>query len=141
MSEKPNWMSDRDWFVKKLSQTSHIDEEIVSKVIRHQFESVVQATQKVKRVEISGIGTLIWNDGSAQKKLDRMNAQIGAFREKIAANPDGADAQRWSDIIDSMLVKRQMLINRINVLETKLRRLEKQPGAKKGAKESNKQDS
>lgn len=141
MSEKPNWMSDRDWFVKKLSQSNSLDEEIVSKVIRHQFESVVQATQRVKRVEISGIGTLIWNDGSAQKKLDRMNAQIGAFRDKIAANPDGADAQRWSDIIDSMLVKRQMLINRINELETNLRRLEEQPGAKKGVKESDKQGS
>lgn len=126
MSEKPNWMSDRDWFVKKLSQSNSLDEEIVSKVIRHQFESAVQATQRVKRVEISGIGTLIWNDGSAQKKLDRMNAQIAAFRDKIAANPDGADAQRWSDIIDSMLVKRQMLINRIYELDANLRGLEKQ---------------
>lgn len=138
MSEKPNWMSDRDWFVKKLSQTNQIDEEIVSKVIRHQFESVVQATQRVKRVEISGMGTLIWNDGSAQKKLDRMNAQIGAFREKIVANPDGADAQRWSDIIDSMLVKRQMLINRIYELDANLRGLEKQPDSKERVKTGDK---
>lgn len=125
MKEKPNWMPHRDWFVKKLSEQINVNEEVVKKVIKHQFDSVVNATQKNRRVEISGFGILIWHDPKALRKIERMDGQIAAYREKIANNPDGEDAKRWSDIIDEILVKRKMLMNRINELDENLRGVEK----------------
>jgi dynactin complex subunit len=85
-------------------------------------------------VEISGWGTLRWNDEAAQKKLDTMDAQIRAIRNKIATSDSEAKIQKWNDVIDEMLLKRKILINRINELNADLRRLEKQSVSRRKTK-------
>ena len=126
MEEKLSSMSHRDWFVKRLAKQLNIDINVVDEVIKHQFDSVINATQKHKIVEISGWGTLKWSDEAAQKKLDTMDAQIRAIRNKIADSQSAIKSQKWNDVIDEMLLKRKILINRINELNADLRGLEKQ---------------
>jgi len=126
MKEKPNSMSHRDWFVRKLAESLQVNMNVVDEVIKHQFDSVINATQKYKTVEISGIGTLRWSDKAAQKKLDTMDAQIRAIRNKIADSQSDVKSEKWDGVIDEMLLKRKILINRINELNADLRGLEKQ---------------
>ena len=126
MKEKPNSMSHRDWFVRKLAESLQVNVNVVDEVIKHQFDSVINATQKYKTVEISGIGTLRWSDKAAQKKLDTMDAQIRAIRNKIADSQSDVKSEKWDGVIDEMLLKRKILINRINELNADLRGLEKQ---------------
>ena len=134
MEEKLSSMSHRDWFVKRLAKQLNIDISIVDEVIKHQFDSVINATQKHKIVEISGWGTLKWSDEAAQKKLDTMDAQIRAIRNKIADSQSDIKTQKWNDVIDEMLLKRKILINRINELNADLRRLEKQSVSRRKTK-------
>jgi nucleoid DNA-binding protein len=134
MEQKPNSMSHRDWFVKQLAKKLDINFDIVDEVIKHQFESVVSATQRNKSVEISGLGTLKWNDKAAQRKLDSMDRQIRNIRNKIASSESDVKIQKWNDDIDEMLLKRKILINRINELNSDLRRLEKQAASRRKTK-------
>jgi nucleoid DNA-binding protein len=134
MEQKPNSMSHRDWFVKQLAKKLDINSDVVDEVIKHQFESVVSATQKNKSVEISGWGTLKWNDKAAQRRLDSMDGQIRAIRNKIASSESDVKIQKWNDDIDEMLLKRKILINRINELNSDLRRLEKQAASRRKTK-------
>lgn len=130
MKEKPNSMSHRDWFVRKLAEVLQVNMNVVDEVVKHQFDSVINATQKYKTVEISGIGTLRWSDRAAQKKLDTMDAQIRAIRNKIADSQSDVKNEKWDGVIDEMLLKRKILINRINELNADLRGLEKQTASR-----------
>lgn len=134
MEEKLSSMSHRDWFVKKLSKSLGVSSSVVDAVIKHQFESVVSALQKNKSVEISGFGTLNWSDKSSQKRLDDMDKQIRAIRNKIANSDSDIMVQKWNDVIDEMLLKRKILINKINDLNTDLRGLEEQPVSRRKTK-------
>jgi nucleoid DNA-binding protein len=134
MEQKPNSMSHRDWFVKQLAKKLDINFDIIDEVIKHQFESVVSATQRNKSVEISGLGTLKWNDKAAQRKLDSMDRQIRNIRNKIASSESDVKIQKWNDDIDEVLLKRKILINRINELNSDLRRLEKQAASRRKIK-------
>ena len=127
-------MSHRDWFVKKLASSLDMDVQMVDEVIKHQFDSVIAATQKYRSVEISGFGTLRWNYKAAQKKLDGMDSQIRIFRDRIAKCESDVMTQKWNDNIDKILLKHKILINKINELNTDLRGLEKQSVSRRKAK-------
>ena len=86
MKEKPSSMSHRDWFVKQLANSLNMDVNIVDQVIKHQFDSTLAALQKNKTVEISGFGTLKWNDRAAQNKLDVLDSKIRILRVRISSS-------------------------------------------------------
>jgi len=134
MKEKPNSMSHRDWFVRKLAESLEMDVKIVDQIIRHQFDSTLAALQKNKTVEISGFGTLKWNDRAAQKKLDVLDEKIRSFRDRISNSDSDVKTEKWNDDIDQMLLKRKILMNKINELNTDLRRLEKQAASRRKTK-------
>jgi nucleoid DNA-binding protein len=134
MKEKPNSMSHRDWFVRKLSESLNMDVKIVDQIIRHQFDTTLAALQKNKTVEISGFGTLKWNDRAAQKKLDVLDEKIRSFRDRISNSDSDVRTEKWNDDIDQMLLKRKILMNKINELNTDLRRLEKQSASRRKTK-------
>jgi nucleoid DNA-binding protein len=138
MEEKLSSMLHKDWFIKKVANSLEINEDIVDKVIKHQFESVVNATQRNKRVEISGIGILIWKDSNAQRKLNIMDKYVRKIREKISNVDDDNLIREYTDKIDEVLLKRQVLINRINELHSDIRRLEKQSASRKRLRRADK---
>jgi nucleoid DNA-binding protein len=137
MKEKPNSMSHRDWFVKQLAHSLNMDVKIVDQIIRHQFDSTLAALQKNKTVEISGFGTLKWNDRAAQKKLDAMDGKIMSLRDMISNSDSDVRTEKWDEDIDQMLLKRKILMNKINELNTDLRRLEKQAASRRKPKGTN----
>ena len=130
-------MSHRDWFVRKLAESLEMDVKIVDQVIKHQFDSTLAALQKNKTVEISGFGTLKWNDKAAQKKLDAMDAKIMSLRDMISSSDSNVRTEKWDEDIDQMLLKRKILMNKINELNTDLRRLEKQAASRRKPKGTN----
>jgi nucleoid DNA-binding protein len=134
MKEKPSSMSHRDWFVRRLAESLKMDVKIVDQIIRHQFDSTLAALQKNKTVEISGFGTLKWNDRAAQKKLDVLDEKIRSFRDRISSSDSDVKTEKWNDDIDQMLLKRKILMNKINELNTDLRRLEKQAASRRKPK-------
>lgn len=134
MEEKPESMSHKDWFVRKLAKLLNVNNSVVDQVVRHQFDSVMSALQKNKSVEISGFGTLNWSDKASQKRLDDMDKQIRAIRNKMVVSDSELKVQKWNDVIDEMLLKRKVLINKINDLNTDLRRLEKQTVSRRKTK-------
>lgn len=134
MEEKPESMSHKDWFVRKLAKSLNVNNSVVDQVVRHQFDSVMSALQKNKSVEISGFGTLNWSDKASQKRLDDMDKQIRAIRNKMMVSDSELKVQKWNDVIDEMLLKRKVLINKINDLNTDLRRLEKQTVSRRKTK-------
>lgn len=138
MEEKLSSMSHKDWFIKKVANSLEVNEDIVEKVIKHQFDSVVNATQRNKRVEISGIGILIWKDSTAQRKLNIMDKYVRKIREKISNIDDDDMINKYTSKIDEVLLKRQVLINRINELHSDIRRLEKQAASRKRLRRANK---
>jgi nucleoid DNA-binding protein len=134
MKEKPNSMSHRDWFVKQLANSLNMDVKIVDQIIRHQFDTTIAALQKNKTVEISGFGTLKWNDRAAQKRLDVMDGKIRTLRDRISSSDSDVRTEKWNEEIDQMLLKRKILMNKINELNTDLRRLEKQSASRRKTK-------
>ena len=134
MKKKPSSMSHRDWFVRKLSESLNMDVKIVDQIIRHQFDTTLAAIQKNKTVEISGFGTLKWNDRAAQKRLDVMDGKIRTLRDRISSSDSDVRTEKWNEEIDQMLLKRKILMNKINELNTDLRGLEKQSASRRKTK-------
>lgn len=130
-------MSLRDWLVKQVSKSRNMDEGLVDRIIKHQFDGVVSAMQKNKSVEISGFGVFKWKDVAAQRKLDSFDNQIRCIRAKVLLSDNENQIQKWNDIIDDILLKRQVLINRINEINSNLRRVEKPSTSRKKAKKDN----
>jgi len=122
----PISMSHRDWFVKQLSKSLDVEHSIVDRVIRHQFDSVVQAVQKNKSVEISGFGLIVWNEKRALKKVESMNTSIDKFKDLLSDADNDSDVNKFTEIIDDMLIRRKVLINRIYELNPNLRGVEEQ---------------
>jgi nucleoid DNA-binding protein len=134
MKKKPSSMSHRDWFVKQLANSLNMDVKIVDQVIKHQFDTTLAALQKNKTVEISGWGTFKWNDRAAQKRLDVLDEKIRSLRDMISNSDSDVKTEKWNDDIDYMLLRRKILMNKINELNTDLRGLEKQSASRRKTK-------
>ena len=135
--EKPTWMTDKEWFVKELSISMNVPEQLVDKIVRHQFEEFVNATRTKDTLELSGFGKFIFKRPGAQKVIEKLERQIALFRDRIANNQTSKMVDLWNEGIDNMLIKRQMLINRLNKNETidaDLRGMEKPSASKSHAK-------
>ena len=132
MDNKPMSMSHRDWFVRQLSKTLSISESVVDAVVKHQFESVVNATHKHSTVEISGFGVIGWNEGLALRRLENANKFIEKYRNKILETDDELEIARCTKVIDDALVKRKVLMNRIYEFNPDLRGVEEQASPQEG---------
>jgi hypothetical protein len=129
---KPISMSHRDWFVRKLSKNLSIPESIVDAVVKHQFDSVVNATHKHSSIEISGFGVISWNESMALRRLENANRLIERYRNKILETEDEFEIARCTKVIDDLLVKRKVLMNRIYEFNPDLRGVEEQASPQEG---------
>lgn len=123
-------MTQKDWMVKELARTMGFSQEIVDRVIDHQFNEFLNATKTCNTLEISGFGKFYFKEKTMQKKIEKMDGQIRSFRMKIAENPESKMINWWNNTIDEMLIRKQMFINRLNrnnenVVDADLRGLEK----------------
>jgi len=112
--DKPISMSVKDFLIRTLAVKMLTSEKTIEAVVNHQFQSANEAMDLNNSVEIAGFGKFFFNNRKAVKRLEQLNAKIGAM-EKIIADPSTSDQKKRSSqvTIDKALVT-------INELKTRI---------------------
>jgi nucleoid DNA-binding protein len=93
--DKPVSMSVKDFLVRTLAVKMLTSEKTIEAVINHQFQSANEAMDLNNSVEIAGFGKFFFNQKKATKRMEQLNAKIGAM-EKIIADPMSTDQKKRS---------------------------------------------
>lgn len=80
---KPQSMTYKQWFIKKMSIDLVVSEKIINSVITHQFDSATDALNIYNSVEISGFGTFNFNATKSLKQLDKWNKIKKAYERHL----------------------------------------------------------
>jgi nucleoid DNA-binding protein len=91
-----------------------ISENIIDKVISHQFDSALKATVLHNSVELSGFGKFSFSQKKAQRQMTKYNEQIIYYTEKLNNSDSDAEKRNLSMRIDTTL-------NNIKVLTPKIK--------------------
>lgn len=119
----------RDIVMKIVVETA-IPEDVVNKIVEHQFKGVVKAIGTQSSVEMSGFGKFIFNHKKAYKTIIKYDLMIGAL-ENILKDSTISPQKRGSSIskIKTTTKVKESLLNKLrlyeNQLEASLRGLEK----------------
>lgn len=84
---KPQSMSNREWFIKKIAVNNNVAEKTVHAIINHQFQALSSNMETNTTLEVSGFGKFIFNTKKAEKKLVCLYNIQKAYIQKIA-NPE-----------------------------------------------------
>jgi nucleoid DNA-binding protein len=93
--DKPVSMSVKDFLVRTLAVKMLTSEKTIEAVINHQFQSANEAMDLNNSVEIAGFGKFFFNEKKGAKRIEQLNAKIGAM-EKIIADPMSTDQKKRS---------------------------------------------
>lgn len=137
--EKPVNMSVKDFIVRRMAVKLRISEEVLQKVVAHQFNSLNGAMQVHERIEISGFGTMMFSTRKAHRKMGRLMTKLRYLLNR-AQDEQASEKLKKAATYYSAVVAKQIehLKPRVNVeLFPDLRGLEEQYFAFQGAKEQN----
>ncbi len=81
--DKPQYLSMKDWLVRKIAPKLLKSERVVDAVISHQFTSAAKAFHKHNSVELTGFGKFLFNPSKARKKIIELEKKIGQVEEKL----------------------------------------------------------
>ena len=109
MENKPEYMSDGEWMIKRTAKELDIPERIVHNVIMHQFQSASNAMSDNNSVEIYGFGKFIFNKKRAVKEHKRLSLIRKNTQKMFDVAPDK---------------RKNALIKRINNLDSQISYLE-----------------
>jgi nucleoid DNA-binding protein len=84
--DKPISLSVKDYLIRKMAVKMMVTESTIDAVIRHQFSSANDATQKHKSLEISGFGKFYFNEKKAQKTKERLEKSLNEINETLQNN-------------------------------------------------------
>lgn len=84
---KPQSMSNREWFIKKIAVNNNISEKTINAIINHQFQAISLNLQTNDTLEVSGFGKFIFNRKKAEKKLYKLHHTKNTYIQTIA-NPE-----------------------------------------------------
>lgn len=84
IKDKPDSMSVRDWITKKVATGIIIPENVINKVISHQFTSAIEAMSTNNSLEISGFGKFYFNVKKANKEIRHVESQKQMLEERLA---------------------------------------------------------
>ena len=84
---KPQSMSNREWFIKKIAVNNNIPEKTVNAIVNHQFQAISLNLQTNDTLEVSGFGKFIFNRKKAEKKLDKLQHTKNTYMQTIV-NPE-----------------------------------------------------
>ena len=93
--DKPVSMSVKDFLVRTLAVKMLTSEKTIEAVINHQFQSANEAMDLNNSVEIAGFGKFFFNEKKGTKRIEQLNAKIGAM-EKIIADPMSTEQKKRS---------------------------------------------
>lgn len=108
--DKPISMSVKDYLVRTMAVKLLTSEKVIEAVINHQFQSANEALDQNNSIEISGFGKFFFNEKKATKRIEKLQAKIGAI-EKIIANPETSEQKRKSSqvTLDKAIISLSLL--------------------------------
>jgi hypothetical protein len=83
IKDKPSTMSVREWITKKVALASTIPENVIRRVVAHQFDSAYDALEKFNSIEISGFGKFYYNTTKADKELIHCKEQADSWQKRL----------------------------------------------------------
>jgi nucleoid DNA-binding protein len=69
--DKPISLSVKDYIIRKMGVKLMVNEKVIDTVISHQFSSANDALKDNKSVEVTGFGKFMFNQGKANKKMEK----------------------------------------------------------------------
>lgn len=69
--------------IKKVALDLDVNQDVVSKIISHQFDSASIATQTQNSIEISGFGKFLFNMPRAIKTMQKYESQLKYYNEQL----------------------------------------------------------
>lgn len=108
--DKPVNMSVKDYLVRTMAVKLLTSEKTIEAVINHQFQSANEALDQNNSIEISGFGKFFFNNKKATKRIEKLEAKVGAL-EKIIANPETSESKRKSSqvTLDKTIISLSLL--------------------------------
>jgi len=92
-----------------------ISEDVISKIVQHQFETTLRAFTLFHSVEISGFGKFLLNDTRVNREMEKYRRMLNIYDERIQT-PDISDAVRRN-----LQIKIATIIGNIKSLKPKER--------------------
>lgn len=122
---KPKSLSVKDFLIRKMSIKLNMSEQIIEKIISHQFQSASEAMVINKSVEISGFGKFFFNDKKAVTRMKRNISKKEVFTA-IMNNEAETDRRRKSaeTKLKDTLKDIEILKPKVNEFITDIRGLE-----------------
>lgn len=93
IKDKPSSMSVREWITKKVATTLIIPENVIRRVISHNYDSAYEALEKNKSIEISGFGKFYYNEKKADKEIIHCIKQKDSWKERLECE-DATEKER-----------------------------------------------
>lgn len=81
---KPESMSHKEWFIKKMSLEKNIPERVIMAVVNHQFDGAREALKENDTIEISNFGKFCFNRKKAHKKMEKYLSQRQLFTKMLS---------------------------------------------------------
>jgi len=113
IKDKPNSMSVREWITKKVAQETVVPENVIKRVISHQFDSAYEALDFNNSVEISGFGKFYYNTKKANKEIEIFKKKKDSYRkfieESVSENEryEAREKLKWvEDKLETLLKKK-----------------------------------
>jgi nucleoid DNA-binding protein len=83
IKDKPESMSVRDWITKKVAMSTNIPENIIKRVISHNYDTAYEATKFNDSIEISGFGKFYYNKRKAEKEIEHCIKQKNTYEKRL----------------------------------------------------------
>lgn len=112
--EKPVSISVKDWIIRRMSVQMMLGENVIRKVVDHQFTTAYDALVSCNSLEFSGFGKLYFNMRRAEKRMEKFLSQKAYF-EGIINDEKVSDEKRASTQL-----KLETTMNNIKALKPKL---------------------
>lgn len=93
IKDKPDSMSVREWITKKVAQETMIPENVIRRVISHNYDSAYEALNNNNSIEISGFGKFYYNEKKAGKEIEHCIKQKDTWKERLASE-DSTEKER-----------------------------------------------
>lgn len=86
IKDKPESMSVREWITKKVATGIMIPENIIRRVIAHQFDSAYEALKDNNSIEISGFGKFYYNKKRAKKEIQLYEKEKDSCEKRLISS-------------------------------------------------------
>lgn len=111
---KPQSMSHKEWFIKRLSIKLVISEKIIDAVVNNEFDTANEALINNNSVELSGLGKFVFNVQRGKKRMIKYQSQKDMFEGILNDENTTASMRHKTE------KKLETVLNNIKALKDKL---------------------